>query len=326
MALDLRPLSARLAKIRQRQCPPKFGALYEASIKATREEAPRTVRPTQVFYDLVGRNVHLLGGVELKAFFYGAYFPYVWELQEQRMLPCTPAVHPLSLHPRGVGRCLPALSGTNAIAAALGYEAFLPRVPVNDDGSSYVIIAPFIGDLLWFVEDDRGDPYLVNWNIKGNTKGFQEPFFAGRPAKNGKFAQEKVAARHRIEHDLYWEVGIPTRMLSDKDFSDQIAANLRVLHTYRVRPNTLRERDIRLVEEALLRDMQDGVAPLETSARMKIERGISTDQVRTVLHKAVLQRRIRVELSEPILFDQPLVPECVDLLEKLSKWFSRERE
>jgi len=327
MAWDLRSLSPeRLAQIRQRQCPPKFGASYEPSIKATREEAPRTVRPTQIFFDLVGRYAHLLGGVEVKAFLYGAYFPFVWELQEQRMLPCIPAPHPLSLHSRGAGKSLPPLTGTNAIAAALGYGELLPRVRVKEGGTTFHIVAPFIGDLLWFVEDEARDPYLVNWNIKGTTQGFQEPAFVDRPARSAKLAREKVAARHQIEHDLYSEVGIPTRMLTDKDFDEGVAANLRVLHTHRARPTRLPERDIRLVENALLRDMHDGLPPLETSERVKRERSIATDEVRTVLHKAILRRRIRVELSEPILFDQPMIPERTDLLVKLSKWFSRETE
>jgi len=51
--------------------------------------------------------------------------------------------------------------------------------------------------------------------------------------------------------------------------------------------------------------------------------GWSPEECRRVLFQAIWTKRLRVDLFDAILIDQPLYPETRDVIEEYSHWFVR---
>ena len=123
---------ARLRAILSRQDPPAFGRHYQPSIYAVREEAPETSRFASVWSALVGREISTLSRPEKWALYVVLYCPWLFDIQEQRMLPYLPAPHPLTGHPLAAGMTLPSFRGTLVVAEELGALDMHPVLHVED--------------------------------------------------------------------------------------------------------------------------------------------------------------------------------------------------
>ncbi len=321
---ELRLTESRLREILRRQDPPKWGAAYEPAIRATREEAPSRSRPAKVWWEAMQRPVHVLSNPELWVLMILLYCPWLWELQEQRMLPFLPSPHPMASNHRACGMALPAMNGTLQVAERLGYLHWHPFLTIgkNKRQPAEDVPAPWIGDFLAYLEDDTG-PFCVNINVKATRQGFSRPTINESPKINMKRAKKKTIARQEVERVLYDEAGIPTHEVAGDTLNEIVVANLQQIIVYQRRktPFSSAER-VEIIGE-LQRGMQAGKAALEV-----LQAATGSDQQRhyhakTVMYQAIWQRQLRIDLFQHFFIDYPLIPESRDVLDEYGAWLRR---
>jgi hypothetical protein len=324
MSKSTKPSPARLKQIIHRQNPPGFGSQYIPAIKANREEAPARSRPAWVWWARAERDLSTLSSVELEVLVVCLYNSSVWEVHDQRMLPTLPSPHPLHGHPKASGMILPPLRGTVDVADALGMLKFHPviRVPAEDLESEDVPF-PFIGDLLLFLEDHHG-PYNVNLNIKSDKREFEiselDGALRGNRARN---SEAKTKARHTIEARLYSDVGIRTLQLSKRDYDDHVVWNLLQIFGWHARRHPFNIHQVERITKTFNGSFATGEPAIEVAWTLCADYRWQLYDIKTVLHQAIWNRQIRIDLFQPFLFDRPLIPERRDVLTVYSEWFKR---
>ena len=324
MGYSTRPSEARLRTILDRQSSPGFGKNYIPSILANTAEAPKISRPVQVRWKKIGRHVHLLSNAEMKAFLLGIYHPDVWEIHEQRMLPCAPAAHPLALHERGKGRNLPPLQGTLHVANQMGLLKFHPRIHYGyqPDGSSQTAAFPFIGDLLFF-RNEKDGPTCLNWSIKSTANEFSHALNDIR--RKGRAlgeASQKVLARQAIEERLYADAGIKTVQVAANLIDDVLVANLARLHLWHDLEIPLQLNEIQEIEGEFTAAITLRRPANECIFSLMSEYRCSDEVIKAILCQMIWNRRLRVDLFKPILLERPLNPETKDVLIEYRHWYS----
>lgn len=321
-----RPSPTRLTQIIQRQDPPGFGPNYVPAIKATREEAPQRSRPAWVWWEHVGRELSTLSSVERAILLICLYHPGVWEVHDQRMLPPMPRPHPLSGHPKAGGLNFPPMRGTVDVSDSLGLLRFHPliKVPVEPGSNEFKKVPfPWIGDLLLFLDDEQG-PYNVNLDIKWDAKEFEQANIdIELHGTRAKQSQGKVKARHAVEAKLYADAGIPTHQLSHTDYDDHVVANLHQLYLWHSRKTDFNDTQCTEIVGLFNQSMLTGEPAIEIAWALCARYGWQFDDVKVVLHHAIWNRQIRIDLFRPFLFDMPLCPEKVDILAAYGAWFRR---
>jgi len=324
MGLTTKPSVQRLTQILQRQDPPAFGRDYAPSLLATVDEAPSSSNASQVWSVLLDRYVHVLSHPELKVLCIVLYCPWLFDLQEQRLLHFEERPHPLQGHPLASRMELPSLRGALQVAESLGVLKYYPTFWATNDDARVKMPVALIGDLLLYLSDAQG-AFCVDLDIKKTQDAFHRPFQKSRNAANPTRAQHQEEARHLIEKVRYLDGGIKTiEIATDEDIDPHVAANMRQLLLWQKRKSDLSdERRLEVLDQyqsALVR----GVPPLDAMYGMLNRRiGGTVDQLKAELYQAIWSRKIRIDLFQPIYIDKPLRPERRDVLEKYKEWFSR---
>ena len=318
----------RFKQILQRQSPPAFGRHYDPAIRATKAEAPARSRPAQVWSALLQRYIHTLSEAERKVLVIVLYCPWLFELQEQRMLAYLPAPHPLTGHPRAAGLILPGFRGTLIVADELCALRHHPVLSVDgpealtSDGAPMREPACWIGDYLLFLVDDAG-PFCVNLNVKATAAGFKRSDDTDGCHEDSVIPDPKVELRHTAEAIYYRDAGIPTHQVAANTIDDIVVENLKVVMHWATPASHLPEDCRASIVEAFLYGMDDGSPPLEVMRALKLDQGLDEQDIKSAFYRGIYQRKIRVDLFTPILFDAPLAPEKVDVLELYKHWFRR---
>ena len=323
MGKNTQPSAARLQELEKRQNPPKFGADYQPAIMATPSEAPAISRVDQIKYKPLGRYIHALSAGERNAFILAAYHPGLWEVQEQRMLPCLPANHPIALHERGRYKKWPILQGTIAVAERLGFLEHHPYFQKTIKGEKCWVPFPFINDFLFFFNDEQGD-YCLNWNVKATAEGFSyknPELLAGY--KKPSIRDEKTIARHAIEKQLFADANIKTVEIAANEIDSDVIANLTQIYLWHDKPVRLAKSAVNEVEQTFQAGLVKGIAPIETVFDLAVQYQCHTDTLKTIYYHMIWYRKLRVDLYTPILIDRPVYPESKDVLLAYSSWFGR---
>lgn len=324
MSKSTHPSLARLMHFLSRQDPPAFGREYVPSILATREEAPSTSRFAQYFAPRLHRIVHFLSRPEQRVGLILLYCPWLFDVQEQRLIHFDTRPHPLHGHPRlGAARVQP-LRGACEVAEGLGVLKHYPIIRGTRGGVAYTAPFVFIGDLLGFFTGSRG-PYCVNLNIKEHATDFSEPFEGAAAVQDIDDAQEKVIARHAIERVRYEQGGIKNiEVAAMEEVAQGLFYTLRDLFVWQKRPCTLQESTRRDVVGALRLGVLAGQSAREVILRLHgQDASLEIEQLKRVFFHAVWNRELRLDLFSPILIDAPMRPEQRDLLDVYAHWFSQ---
>lgn len=316
---------ARLRTILSRQDPPAFGRDYQPAIRAAREEAPDKSRFAMVWSELVGRAISTLSRPEKWVLYIVLYCPWLFDIQEQRMLPYLQAPHPLTGHPLAIGMKLPSFRGTLAITEELGALEVHPVLNIADvDNPTGVSAVPFpwIGDFLLFLLDDHG-PFCINLTIKSTATEFDAPTVGIKPNTNTRRAAIQAVIRHRTEQILYADVNIPTIRVAADEINATVLANLEHIYGWQRRAHPFDEIQRREIVEALRAGVLAGVSALEILHNLMVEFSYELYDLKVVMYQAIWKREIRIDLYQYFFIEQPLIAEHRDVLEEFGHWFHR---
>lgn len=313
-----------LREILRRQGPPKWGALYEAGIRANREEAPSLSRASQLWSESLGRYVHALSSIETKAAMLALWNPSLFELHEQRMLAMEPAPHPLTGHPRADGRTFPPLQGTIAVADRLDLLTCHPSLRYrHPELGEQIVATPIFGDLLLFLEDAYG-PYCVNWSVKKADEDFSRSISLARRIRNPEKDSAKATSRHAIEALFHSDADIRTVRVVSKDIPDAFAHNLRTLFLHQRRPAVDKAIENEMVDRVSV-SLQTHTPPHSILLSMVRRHACTYEVLRHLLFFCIWKRRVKADLfGQALLLDLPLRTEKVDPFKHYAKFFSRE--
>jgi hypothetical protein len=320
-----RPNEIRLRRISKRQANPSWGKNYIPSILAVRGEAPSishalTITPEK----LGGREVHLLSLAECSAAILGLYHPDSVGLQEQRAFSRGGSPHPLHNFRAASPVGLRPLKGIVDVADRLGYLEVLPKVRIKDSsavsGFRWVVF-PFIGDQLWAMRAKDGRYYCLNWSVKDSEDGFKRPLESKRfITPKGKLA-EGVLVRHELESSYHLDAGIRTVFLAADTIDQHVRANLRQLFLHHSRKVSLTLAEQQELVERFRICLESGVPAFELITKLTGAGKYSLEDCRNVFFQAIWDRRLRVDLFQPIVINRSLNPESRDVIQVYADWF-----
>lgn len=320
-----RPSAERLKQILERQSRRRFGRDYQPAIRANRQEAPARSRPSVGYWRRIGRDIHCLSRNERIIATLAMHFPGLFDLHEEKMLSTEPCLHPFEGHPWASGLPLPAVMGTLDVAERLGCLSIHPMIQVRSpDNDPWMMQVPFpyIGDFLLFLNDELGS-YLVNWTVKDKHSDFLNTQKRGR-RRNPEEDAYRAWARHEIERVYYADIGIHTvRIAVSTDIDIHVAENLRRLFCLSAQPVALlddqRQELSHLFNEALIR----GIPPYDMYEAHLRRLAVTWQSAQRILAQDIWERRLRVDLFRPVLFDRSLRPEERDVFDVYGDWFRR---
>lgn len=316
---------ARLRTILARQDPPAFGRNYQPAIRAVREEAPAQSRFAMVWSSVVDREISTLSRPEKWVLYIVLYCPWLFDIQEQRMLPYLPAPHPLTGHPHARGMKLPSFRGTLAIAEELGALALHPVLHISSTDDPNVLEAspfPWIGDFLLFLLDDQG-PFCINLSIKNTAEEFCVPSVGVKPNTDMKRAVRRAEIRHRTEQILYADIDIPTIQVAADKLNTTVLANLEQIYGWQRRAHPFDEAQRCEIVDALRAGVLAGVSALEVLHNMIATLGYTLYDLKVVMYQAIWNREIRINLYQHFFIEQPFLAEHQDVLDEFAHWFRR---
>lgn len=313
---------SRLRLIHKRQLRDAWGKAYQAAIWATPTEAPGISTPTILHpAKLGGRPMHTLSRPETWAALLALYHPLVWDIHEQRMLYPGPRPHFLDGHPRTVGQSFKPLRGTLAVAEEMGRLSKHPKCRVQQGDLNAWAPFPYISDLLVFIDDDAG-AYVVNWTVKDKRDDFRRR--GPTPGKPQTVDAELSALqRHALEAIYYQDADICTHQVAGREIDTTLRSNLHRLFLSHAEPVQLSP----AVCSTLCEHFNQAVGSSTPAYKMVREAaqhlGAEMLAVKNVLEQGIWQRRIQVDLFEPVLLDRPLKPMRDDPLVVYCDWFAR---
>jgi hypothetical protein len=304
-----------------------WGPSYTPAILATPDEAPTGSSPSSFVCRRLQRAIHALGFPEAVFCALAAHNLKVWEFHENHVLLPWPSDHPLACHPLYGSRPWPSTRGTIQIVAELGSIKAHPRVPAfSIDGMQITdgnAVLAWIGDLLLFLYDDGGQPYCLDWDIKKTTDSHGKPWAGDWRRANSSRAVRRASLRNAAHEAYMAELQIGIRRVALDEIDQEVARNLiRLCSRYQSEvalPDTM----VLELRAAFDECMRTGDVPLDVIKRFVREVPLQSEAGR-VLDHAVWERRIRADLWRPILIDQPLIPERIDILEHFGHWFAKE--
>ncbi|WP_218511948.1 hypothetical protein [Variovorax sp. dw_308] len=252
--------------------------------------------------------------------------PATFELHEQHMAPPFESKNRLKDHPKGRDLFLPVTEGTVAIAAHLGVLSKHPCVDDPDcrDAAGEIgrLAAPYIGDLLLFLEDSEG-PYCVDWDVKAMQGDHGRPGAGDWTERTSPKRIRAATCREEIYQECSRQLGIRVVRVAKEDLPRQLRYNLDSL--FRLHHQTIdlsADRQDELVaqfQEALISECP----PQTVIERYRSLGTPGMKDCKRVLEQAIWNRRIRIDLYSPWGIDWPLLPEVRDPLVEFSHWFSR---
>lgn len=315
MGKSMFPSVDRLLQLERRQRVRKWNRFYEAAIRATRAEAPKKSRPSQILAPKLGRTLHALSQPEAAVFHLMLYAPTVEEALDQYVLPTLPTPHFLDESPF-VSGVHPAYSGTAIAAEELGVLKHHPMVKDNNKWLPF----PLVGDLLVFHRKDDSVE-TVNLTIKLSQEDFDRPFPGDKQVRNKERELERVRARHAIEEKCHRDVGVRTVRVTGDEVPQVLRRNLDWLHRTRNIPEKISTTTALRVLERLRKGQLQGDPPMTAFNEAYRMWDIPLQQSRVIFAEAVFRREFRIDLlSDLILLDQPLANEQRDVLDLVKRW------
>ncbi|WP_269499754.1 hypothetical protein [Castellaniella sp. S9] len=316
----------RLQTIESRQLELRWGSEYRPAMLATRDEAPTKSRPSTMYSKKLGRDLHFMSQPERHVCLLGLYNPNVFDIHEQHMLHTLEAPHPLAGRGDTKLMALRPFKGTIDVAERLNILSKHPVIWLKtDEGDSVRLPFPYLGDLLLFLNDDRG-PYCVNWSVKPTHESFiDRKVPPTRTAVTGAFHTngQPLALRHHLEKLYFSDAEITTHFVASESLDTQVISNLQTLYLRAQRPTALssivRERVISRVQKII--DTPETLLSLLPSLTKELQ--CSREGCLTAFYQAIWFRQLRIDLHRPILPDKPLNPERSDVLLDYSYLFVR---
>ena len=121
---EMNNLQQKYDEMVSRQGSFKWGGIYTPCTLAVPKEAPKGSRISRLNSRSLGRTIHALSTPERVFVQFALYNPALIDIHEQKMLSPVPTVHPLRGHPLATESFPPPLSGTLAVAKAIGLEHY----------------------------------------------------------------------------------------------------------------------------------------------------------------------------------------------------------
>lgn len=317
----------RLKRILSRQGDdPKWGGDYQPA-SALGTEQPSISRPAGLSAaKLGGRDVISQSRGERSPLLVALHHPGCFEVHEQKKLSPVPCAHPLTGHRKATSLNLPTLRGTVEVADALGYLNRHPKVwnPSANSGLGGWVPVPFVGDILLFLEDSDG-PYCVNWTVKQTEADFLNRTIRKKPLAKNSPPEKRELQRHEIEQVYYADGDIPTYRVTKWTFDRELSINLLNLFYLHDR-ELLDQRAWGCFSEIVnfVDKLIDGALTLhELTLRAAKHFNLDAYDVKTVIYRAVWERRLRVDLFRKFMADEPLFRERDDIFEVYGHLFKR---
>lgn len=309
----------------KRQATPQWGPAYRPAIMATGGEAPSMSKVPTVSSGLLQRYMHALSKSEQACMALALHHPRLFELKEQHVLARMPADHPLVGHPKAAGLNLPTTTGTIGIAERFDVISHHPKVQevVRSPAGNVtrMVTAPWIGDLLLFLNDDRG-PYCLSWDVKRYEGDHGKPGPLNWAERTSPRRIKSANARDRVYVEYMRELKIPVVRIARSMMDPMLVINLTrlmVLHTQSIDLAPEVHADLLCAYDDALIAGRPPAQVITTFAKA----GIDRLQSKRVLEQAIWQRRIRIDLFSPWSVDFPLSPEERDPLVVHADWFAR---
>jgi len=250
------------------------------------------------------RPIHTMSITETAAASFALLHPKLFELWDQFMFGMAPENHFLHGHPKALGLQLPTTVGTLGIAERLGKLMRHPKI--YDSELGMMIPVPVLGDLLLFLEDDKG-AYCVDWDVK------REDGDHGLPVREGqkKIALNKASRKSLFKDDLKTglmdELGIRRVRISQNTFNSVFASNLTRLVAVHASCCKLQDELQLEIIEAFKDSLPKVQPPTDVIARF-VRKGVSAEKIVEVLDQAIWSHRLEVDLFQELRTDVPLYP------------------
>lgn len=326
---------ARLRRFKERQDIVRWGPDYQPAIRAIRGEAPKS-GSGELPSVALQRQIHALSWPEKVAFSFAMYANPL-EMHEQHVYYSTPTLHPLAYHPAYANLSWPKTEGTFALAEQLGVVRFHPKVwkpapaMVSVDGEERFDcsaggewrIGFYIGDLMMYLRDAEGGgpPYIRPWEVKESLEDHGMPG-GRRIRRHNETDVERTEARRLVCSAYAAQLGTTVVEFCLDDIPKSLRASLVSL----CRAQGI---DFKLPETAVLELVEAFSAgigqdmPARSIARALLSSEDAVAQAKILLEHAVWQRKVRIDLFEPLAWDMPLLPEREDLLVRFRTLFAR---
>jgi len=219
---------------------------------------------------------------------------------------------------------LPDLEGTVAVATRLGFIDLHPYIQIADPqrtGRTVKVAYPYQGDLLLFLRTELGEAFCINWTVKSKQRDFLS---ARLGARNPTSADEKLLslARFQIEAAYYSDAAIRTHPVADEDIHPELANNLCTVFPYTWYVANVNDKRRREIVDAFQLGLVTETPPTDVITMLVARRRCGDHDARVILHQAIWERELKVDLFEPVLVDYPLVPAQQDPLERYAHWFA----
>lgn len=313
--------AARVKSIYERQRNPTWDENYQPSILATPQEAPSHSSASKITFDKFHREIHLLSKPELHLCIFALHHPNIVGLQEQRVLSPVPSLHPLWSF-EGVDKLnLNPLEGTLNVADRLGLGEIHQKLKIKGKNGFHDVTIPFVGDFL-FAININGEIKCLNWSVKSQQKNFNEIFLYefDKIIRNSK-ALEKLLVRHQIEKVYYEDANIGTVFISSDQVDKNVLLNLRQVFLYHRRCKHLLADQRAELFHYFQTAIQADIPPIEVVRKFELKGKYSPEESISVLYQSIWQRKLRIDLFQPILVDRPLKLEKKDVFEVYSDFF-----
>jgi len=319
----------RFERFKKRQSDVKWGPDYETAIRAVKGEAPPGSSPGTLPATRLGRFIHAMSWPEKVAASLALYAD-PFELHDQHVFYPTAKQHPLAYHPLYLDRPWPFTEGTFALAEKLDVLQLHPMAmrygqttasSASSDSEGTWEIGSWIGDLLLYLKDESGTPYLVFWDVKQKTDDHGRP--GGDPVKRLSAIEVARAKARSVVCAAYAEQ-LGSRIV---DFNlGKIPPSLATTLVCLCRASAA-EIDLPTTAMAdLVLAYQDGVGagtPPREIAKRIVSSSKDLHYAKSLFEVAVWQRKVRVDLNQPVIWNRPLLPERKDVLTEFSYLFSR---
>lgn len=308
-------------RILNRQSIQRFLSEYQASIRATKAEAPSISYAIQTWSKKNQRFIHCLSNQEAAFVEILEYHPDVVEYMEQHMLPNDTAKHPLADHPLSQRTRFPQLKGVIATALDMDARQFLPRFFRGADGYAYHGL--WIGDFLVVVRDQKGI-YAVNFSIKATREdfGFNAPLL--HQTDGFKARMLRNAMRHRIEKVMFEQAGISTHFIAVKEeLSACLVANLNRMRGFRNQQIAWTPQFEHEVLEGFRTGIEKRSTPYEIFEVLTTKYQFEMKAMNACFQHLMWTRQLRVDLGQQIVNNRRLHPEKSDPLINWNQWFRR---
>lgn len=313
-----------------------WGPNYLPSILAVPGEAPPGSSPIAFTSTRLQRTMHALSIAEAVHLALAIYNPRVWDIHENHMLGPWHTAHPLAAHPVYRDEPWPYTKGTLTIAGSLGRATSHPQVRRQKknveetakripQGKSEVsdgpLILPWLGDILLFMNDEQGVPRVIEWDVKSEAGKHAQPWAGNWRDSSDPRRVSQARLRDQVYQTYMNQLGIPIKRVARDLIDPKLGANLIRLCARAGRGLALPETQIEEIGEALSECPRSGEVPADVIRRLAPNPQHMQCAAR-ILDRWVWERRIRVDLWQPILIDQPLVPEKVDVLDHFAELFN----